>query len=48
MTFMRYDLGYFDDETCRVDPIENPFTPKLYLCARNELPPDLPPLIRHA
>lgn len=29
VTFMRYDLGYFDDETCRLEPIENPFTPKL-------------------
>jgi putative transposase len=25
----RYDLGYFDDETCRLEPIENPFAPKL-------------------
>ena len=29
VTFMRYDLGYFDDETCRLEPIENPFQPKL-------------------
>ena len=29
VTFMRYDLGYFDDETCRLEPIDNPFTPKL-------------------
>ena len=29
VTFMRYDLGYFDDETCRLEPIENPFAPKL-------------------
>jgi putative transposase len=29
VTFMRYDLGYFDDETCRLEPIENPFTPKV-------------------
>jgi putative transposase len=29
VTFMRYDLGYFDDETCRLEPIENPFVPKL-------------------
>jgi putative transposase len=28
-TFMQYDLGYFDDETCRLEPIENPFGPKL-------------------
>ena len=28
VTFMRYDLGYLDDETCRLEPIENPFAPK--------------------
>jgi putative transposase len=26
---MDYDLGYFDDETCRLEPIENPFRPKV-------------------
>jgi putative transposase len=25
VTFMHYDLGYFDDEACRLEPIENPF-----------------------
>jgi putative transposase len=25
VTFMHYDLGYFDDETCRLEPIANPF-----------------------
>jgi len=29
VTFMDYDLGYFDDETCRLEPIENPFQPKV-------------------
>jgi putative transposase len=29
VTFMRYDLGYFDDETCRLEPIQNPFDPKV-------------------
>ncbi len=29
VTFMRYDLGYFDDETCRLEPIDNPFKPKV-------------------
>jgi hypothetical protein len=29
VTFMQYDLGYFDDETCRLEPIENPFGPRL-------------------
>ena len=29
VTFMTYDLGYFDDETCRLEPIQNPFGPKV-------------------
>jgi putative transposase len=29
VTLMHYDLGYFDDETCRLEPIENPFGPKV-------------------
>jgi len=29
VSFMHYDLGYFDDETCRLEPIENPFGPSL-------------------
>jgi putative transposase len=29
VSFMQYDLGYFDDETIRVEPIENPFGPKV-------------------
>ena len=29
VTFMHYDLGYFDDEAGRVEPIENPFGPKV-------------------
>jgi putative transposase len=27
VSFMQYDLGYFDDETCRLEPINNPFGP---------------------
>jgi putative transposase len=27
VSIMHYDLGYFDDETCRLEPIENPFGP---------------------
>jgi putative transposase len=27
VSFMHYDLGYFDDETCRLEPIQNPFGP---------------------
>lgn len=29
VTFMHYDLGYFDTDTCRVEPISNPFKTKL-------------------
>ncbi len=29
VTFMHYDLGYFDDQAGRVEPIENPFGPKV-------------------
>jgi putative transposase len=29
VTFMRYDVGYFDEEMCRIQPTENPFDPKL-------------------
>jgi len=29
VTFMRYDFGYFDDETCRLEAIQNPFEPKV-------------------
>ena len=45
MSLMDYDLGNFDDETCRLEAIENPFAAKVlpmapagmkcYLCARN-------------
>jgi hypothetical protein len=32
VTIMQYDFGYFDDnETCRLEPIENPFVPNLSL-----------------
>jgi putative transposase len=27
VTFMHYDLGYFDHETCRLEPVDNPFEP---------------------
>ena len=26
---MQYDLGYFDDETCKLEPLQNPFGPKV-------------------
>ena len=29
VSFMHYDLGYFVDETCRLEPVANPFGPKV-------------------
>jgi putative transposase len=29
VSFMDYDLGYFDDTECRIEPIENPLGAKL-------------------
>ncbi len=29
VSFMEYDLGYFDHEACRLEPVENPFSPKV-------------------
>jgi putative transposase len=29
VTFMHYELGYFDNETCRLESIDNPFGPKV-------------------
>src|SRR5437899_499501 len=29
VTFMQYDLGFFDHEKCRLEPIDNPFEPKV-------------------
>jgi putative transposase len=29
VSFMHYDLGYFDEETCRLEAIENPLGPVL-------------------
>ncbi len=29
VTFMDYDLGYFDDTECRLEPLDNPFGAKL-------------------
>ena len=26
---MQYDIGYFDLDACRVEPLENPFGPKV-------------------
>jgi putative transposase len=35
VSLMDYDLGYFDDETCRLEPIDNPFGPKVLAVLRN-------------
>ena len=29
VSFMHYHLGYFDNETCRLEPVQNPFEPPL-------------------
>jgi hypothetical protein len=29
VSFMDYDLGYFDDEKCRLEPLASPFGPKV-------------------
>ena len=29
VSFMQYELGFFDDETCRLGPTENPFGAKV-------------------
>ena len=29
VSFMQHDIGYFDLEACRVEPVDNPFGPKV-------------------
>ena len=29
VTFMQYDPGYFDETSCRLEPLRNPFGPKM-------------------
>jgi putative transposase len=29
LSFMNYDIGYFDEDSCRVEPLENPFAEKV-------------------
>jgi putative transposase len=29
VSFMDYDLGYFDEDSCRLEPLDNPFGPKV-------------------
>jgi putative transposase len=42
VSFMDYDLGYFDLETRVLEPLENPFGPKCYLCLRYVVSPMCP------
>ena len=37
VSFMQYDLGFFDHETGRITSAENPFGAKCYLCARRRV-----------
>jgi putative transposase len=38
VTFMEYDLGYFDDETCRLEASKNPFGRKVLPMFPNQQP----------
>jgi len=29
VTFIHYNLGFFDHEQCRLEPVDNPFEPKV-------------------
>jgi len=29
VSFMEFDLGYFDEDAARVEPAANPFSPKM-------------------
>lgn len=31
VSFMQFDLGYFDEDSCRMGPLNNPFKEKLLL-----------------
>ncbi len=31
MSFMQFELGFFDHETCRIESAENPFAAKVLL-----------------
>jgi putative transposase len=34
VSFMNYEIGYFDLDTCRIEPVDNPFGPKvLSMCS---------------
>jgi putative transposase len=38
VTFIHYDLGYFDDETGHLEPIDNRSLRRCYLCPRPRAP----------
>jgi hypothetical protein len=42
VSFMQYDLSFFDHETGRVTSAENPFGAKVFPCVRNNLLPMCP------
>src|SRR5262249_10172697 len=42
VSFMDYDLGYFDLETRVLEPLENPFGPKVFPCLRDVGEPLVP------
>ena len=33
-SFMTYDLGYFDEDTCRLEPIDDPLAPNVLPMSR--------------
>jgi putative transposase len=39
ITFMDYDLGYFDDTECRLEPLDNPLALNCYPCLQNKMSP---------
>jgi hypothetical protein len=45
--FMDYDLGYFDDETARLEPIQNPFAARVLPMCRNDPSPMFPERTTH-
>ena len=34
VSFMDFDIGYFDEETCRIEPLDNPFKSKVLPMSR--------------
>ncbi len=46
VTFMNYDLGSFDEETARLEPIANPFEAKVLPSVRNRTLPMCPECTR--